>query len=258
MGMRMNGANEETLVRMCWQAFIAYHADFKQNEALENAVKEQEQRIAEFLKSKSQGAQSILAKMHGATDSGLCHEVFQGWLTETLDQKKEAQLAAELHDAHGRFKNIIGKNKMKAEDCMERAQTQGEITLLLEVFNAWKLDAMMDASLRMHHGKIDAKRQQLVGVQQMFRSFANQLEKSIKEGSTGDTNYDLGNVAPRKHGIVRTDAQRSLPDIHGKGVTSQPNTPKQNSSSRRTPKPNQIGSGGRSPDMPPASRAAWG
>merc|ERR1712046_147978 len=77
------------------------------------------------------------------------------------------------------------RNKANGHSACNRAKQQQEIGYLLTFFYYWKLDSTMMSSLRNNQQKVDSKRQQLLQVQQMFRSFAGQLEAQLK-GSTGE------------------------------------------------------------------------
>merc|ERR1740117_2087705 len=88
------------------------------------------------------------------------------------------------------------RNKKGAKNVMERAHQHQLEMLYLKIFGAWRLDTRIEQSLKQHQGRIDGKRQQLVGVQQMFRNFAKQLESNIQSG--GDSNRDLSMGPPAK------------------------------------------------------------
>ena len=81
------------------------------------------------------------------------------------------------------------KNKMSGMSVMERQAYFVDQMLLLRCFNALRLEGRTSAAMAGYHAKIDAKRQQLMGVQQMFRTFALELESGLKQGensSRGD------------------------------------------------------------------------
>merc|ERR1719160_587661 len=86
------------------------------------------------------------------------------------------------------------RNKASAKSAMTRAHEHGITMLYLKVWGAWRLDCHIEQKLRTHQGRIDGKRQQLLGVQQMFRNFAMQLESNIQSGA--DSNRDLAMGPP--------------------------------------------------------------
>merc|ERR1712061_70154 len=108
----------------------------------------------------------------------------------------EAVKEAELHELMEKNGNKLSmfheRNKMSGMSAMERASYAIEQCLLLRAFGAWKLDSTMENGNRSCHDKIEAKRQQLVGVQQMFRNFATQLESGLKASQAETTNDARG------------------------------------------------------------------
>ncbi|OLP80669.1 hypothetical protein AK812_SmicGene38888, partial [Symbiodinium microadriaticum] len=58
---------------------------------------------------------------------------------------------------------------------------QRDVTALLEVLAAWRIHSRVEGKTRHHRVRVDAKRQQLQGVQTMFRSFATQLEYQLTQ-----------------------------------------------------------------------------
>merc|ERR1719362_2299415 len=117
---------------------------------------------------------------------------------------------------------------------MNRAGQHVQNMLLLRCYHAWRLDARMEHTMKVHHTKIDAKRQQLVGVQQMFRNFAAQLEGGLKESSGKDSSRIFDNVShhrvARKNKKDENPGSRSLPEIKGSGRTKKPAQPAQTDS----------------------------
>merc|ERR1719336_2103469 len=78
--------------------------------------------------------------------------------------------------------------------------------------------------MKHHHCKIDAKRQQLVGVQQMFRNFAAQLEGGLNKGKDGKDGQDSSRIFENRTAVkkkaAKDDGPRSLPEIKGSGRAS--------------------------------------
>merc|ERR1719323_1539548 len=67
--MRMNADSDYALVGMVFQAFVAYHVDYAKNREFEDQVEQAELKLKEFQKQQSKGAQKVLEKMGGSTDS---------------------------------------------------------------------------------------------------------------------------------------------------------------------------------------------
>lgn len=84
----------------------------------------------------------------------------------------------------------------------------------MEMFENWMIDSSVEGTVTRNQGKVDAKRQQLASVHQMFRSFAQQLESSLKKSVEAEK---LERTAPlrRTRTLHKMDTGSvSLPDIH--------------------------------------------
>lgn len=216
---RCGAASEQGLRDMCFHEWVNFHQEYLKNKELEDAVKEEEKRIAEFMKNHSQNAQGLLATMSASTDTGLITQMFQAWREYYLEEKRINEYA-EVMNAHGAKMGAFGdRNKASAKSAMHRAHEHGITMLYLKVWGAWRLDCHVEQKLRTHQGRIDGKRQQLLGVQQMFRNFAMQLESNIQSGA--DSNRDLAMGPPQAYKSKPRmqkggDGSVSLPDIHAK------------------------------------------
>jgi len=203
---------------MCWHEWKTFHLDYLKNKELEDAVKLEEQRIKEFMKTHSKNAQGLLNNMSSATDTGLLQSVLAAWTEYYKDEKQINEYAEIMNGANGKMGAFGQKNKKSAQSVMERSHEHGLTMLYLKVFGAWRLDTKIEQTLKMHQGRIDGKRQQLLGVQQMFRNFAMQLESNIQSGA--DSNRGLAAGPPpgagKKRGMQKNDGSVSLPDIHAR------------------------------------------
>lgn len=235
--MRMGAANDESLVLMIWQGWLQFSAEYKKDKDLEDAVKAEEKRIAEFMKNHSENSKSLLSSMSSGTDSGLLHEVLSAWNEFLQDAKKEREFEDIMNKQGGKFKSFHAQNKDSANSVMNKASYFQDLALMLQTFNAWRLEGRHSAVSVKYQAKIEGKRQQLMGVQQMFRNFATQLESGLKEGA--DSNRDLHNRIPQPMRRLNkgADGSVSLPDIHKSGGSATPKlgTPKPASASRSRP-----------------------
>lgn len=220
--LRMGSASEAGLVGMCWQSWIAFCLDYRRDKETNDKVKEAEKRMAEYRKGKSKNTQGILNRMSQASATGLVYEVWQAWMNHYLDEKKSNEMAEVLNGANSKLSAFGNRNSKSAKNVMERATEHSNAMVMLRALNAWRLDVRLETLMKKNQVRIDAKRQQLLGVQSMFRNFAIQLEAGIKSGA--DTDRDLKLGPPRdfeKHRgmrkqMTKTENTVSLPDIHAK------------------------------------------
>jgi hypothetical protein len=212
---RCGAASGQGLRDMCFHEWKTFHTEYLKNKEMEDAVKAEEARIAEFMKSHSDNAKGLLNNMAAATDSGLVHEVLTAWYEVYKEEKQINEYAEFMNQTNGRFGSFGDRNKKGAKSVMERAHEHNMTMLYLKFFGAWKLDTCVERKVKAHQVRIDAKRQQLVSVQQMFRNFAKQLESNIQSGA--DSSRDLAAGPPsKKKTMQKNDGSVSLPDIHSK------------------------------------------
>mmetsp|Transcript_32377 Transcript_32377/g.58835 ORF Transcript_32377/g.58835 Transcript_32377/m.58835 type:complete len:578 (-) Transcript_32377:119-1852(-) len=207
---RMGAASDAGLLQMALTGWIQEHLNEKKEKEKQAVIAEAEERIQEFLKGKSESAKKMLQAAGGGTDTGLLHQALSGWKQVWEDAKKEAELEAALNDKSSELQAFGLRTKAAGSSAMERSKHYSEQMLLMQTFYNWKMDWSMEMTLKGYHAKIEAKRQQLMGVHQMFRSFATQLESGLK-GSDSDRSF-------KRRDLVKSEHSLSLPEIHKPGT----------------------------------------
>merc|ERR1719160_2384293 len=97
-----------TVVIGSWKDFIA---DYKKNKEMEDAVKQQEQQIQEFLAKKKEEAKGVLDRMNSATDSGLVEHVISTWVQMFKDDKEAKKMEELMSGGDDRFAALNGRQK---------------------------------------------------------------------------------------------------------------------------------------------------
>merc|ERR1712151_1287220 len=133
------------------------------------------------------------------------------------EDKRERELEDILNSANSKFSEFSDRNSTNAKSVMERARLHLEEMVYRRHWNAWRLYARMEATEFMYRAKIEAKKQQLYGVQQMFRQFAAQLEAGMKEQDSARELYKR-----RTKTMSKSEGAVSLPDIHSGRYTATP------------------------------------
>lgn len=162
--------------------------------------------------------------MAGSTDSGLIQMCFRAWTDFVQDAKKEAELEEIINSQQAKLSFLKSQTKDAGMNVMDRASYHVEQAILLKIFGTWRIDARMENTLRTYQQKIDSKRAKLVGVQQMFRKFAGELEGSLK-ASQQETRDLRDGPTPGRPRMQKAGGSVSLPDIHHKSGTHTPSTP---------------------------------
>merc|ERR1719335_70749 len=101
--MRNLAQGDNMLMDVCLEAWKSWLVEYKKNKDQEDAVKAAEQKVAEFMKSKSEGAKGVIDRMNAATDSGLVEHVISTWVQYWKDLKKAEEMEAILNGAQGKF-----------------------------------------------------------------------------------------------------------------------------------------------------------
>jgi len=198
---RMSAGQDSGLLAMCMQSWSAFLEEAKSDKALEGAVKQAEEQLAEYMKQKKDHAKGVLGKMSGSTEMGLIKETFGLWLS-VFNDEKHARLVDEQENGRDvTFKNLNKRQKGAARNVQERATALEQQNDLAIIFLNWACAARLERTLRHYAGKMDAKKNQLDAVQTMFKSFASQLEQGIsntprtKQKSNRSKNSQAGSDA---------------------------------------------------------------
>jgi len=221
---RMGASGDQDLVNTCLKAWINFRLEYLKDKEANDAVKAAEAKVNQFMKGHKENAKALLDKMSAGTNTGLMHEVMEAWVTLYTEDKKQRELEEILNSANSKFGEFGDRNANNAKTVMERARLHLEEMVLRRHWNAWRLHARLEGTLAQYQAKIEAKKQQLYQVQQMFRSFAAQLEAGLREDVT---DHKLAKKS-QKSMNKSNEGSVSLPNIH-----SGRNTPK--SSGRVTP-----------------------
>jgi len=210
--MRNLAQGDNMLMDVCLEAWKSWLAEYKLNKDQEDAVKAAEQKVAEFMKSKSEGAKGVIEKMNAATDSGLVEHVISTWIQYWNDLKKAEEMEAILNGANSKFAAFGERNKAGAMSAGQKATMVKEYGLLVHSILLWTEFTKVERMLRYYSNRIDGRKHQLQGLQTMFRNFASQLETGLKDGTPRDGG-SVKNGSSKKL-TKNSDQSVSLPNIH--------------------------------------------
>jgi len=208
--MRNLAQGDNMLMDVCLEAWKSWLIEYKQNKDAEDAVKAAEQKVAEFMKNKSDGAKSVIDRMNAATDSGLTEHVISTWVQYFKDLKKAEEMEALLNGANSKFGAFSERNKQGAMSAGQKATAVKEYGLLIHSMLLWTEFCRVERLLRYYSMRVESKKHQLQGLQTMFRTFASQLEQGLKDG----TPRDGGSIKNGSKRMSKTDGSVSLPNIH--------------------------------------------
>jgi len=177
---RMNAGNDAAVMGMHFQAWVQFLEEYRKNKEYEDMLKQAEAKTKAFMDKQNEGAKSVLDRMAGASETGLLASVIQGWAKAIQEDKKAAEMEAILAGADGRFKSFADRNSQSAGGVMNRAAELQDLSLLMTIWNNWKVFAKVEKTRRFQRVRNDMRSQQIMGVKSLFKNFAHELE-TIKD-----------------------------------------------------------------------------
>jgi hypothetical protein len=211
---RMAAGSEASLKNLCLEAWIKFHQDYAADRETEEAVKKAEAEFKRLREAKKDEGKSVLNNMLAASDHGLMALIMQNWALFWKEEKQQAELEYALSQAQAKFKTLNGKQKGAAHGMQNRVNEQMNANIMLKVFSYWYIETKTNRVESHYNSKYETKKKQLTGIQQLFKSFAMQLEQSL------DREDDSSSRMSRrgKKSMTKGDGSVSLPDIHQKGA----------------------------------------
>mmetsp|Transcript_16287 Transcript_16287/g.47640 ORF Transcript_16287/g.47640 Transcript_16287/m.47640 type:complete len:554 (-) Transcript_16287:114-1775(-) len=211
---RMGADQDGTLVGLAWSAWSKFHVDYKRDKDFEEQVKKTEKQLNAHMDKKKEDAKLVIARLNGATDTGLLTQVMTGWQQCIHETKKAQELDELMQKSGGKFKSMQASHKENAMNVQGRVNEQIKLNLLLKCLCAWVQESKVNHLDKHYSGKMNHKRQQLASVQALFKSFAKQLEEGLAHVD-GDSS-GRGTTRRTVRGMNKDPGSVSLPDIRAK------------------------------------------
>jgi hypothetical protein len=216
---RMAAGNDESLKNLCLEAWIKFHQDYANDKDMEDRVKAQEKKFKEHMDSKKEEAKAVMDRMLAGTANGLLALVIQNWAQWLKDEKKQKELEFALNEAQAKFKTLNGRQKAGASNVQNRVNEQIANNLMQRVFNCWLVETKANRVENHYNTKYESKRRQLQGVQNLFKSFALQLEQNLGGDEDSSSRTDRKSRKQKSEKSMPSkgaDGTVSLPDINKK------------------------------------------
>lgn len=216
---RMAAGNDESLKNLCLEAWIKYHQEYAQNKEMEDQVKAQGLALKKHMDLKKDEAKTVLDRMLAGTAQGLLSLIVQNWAIWLKEEKTEKELEMALNSANDKFKSLNQRQKGGAKNLQNRVNEQINMNSMQRIYNMWIIETKTNKLENYYIGKLKKKRLQLEGVQNLFRSFAQQLEQNL-----GDSDDDESRRSQRRSKKKSVDGGSKgkgadevlLPDINQK------------------------------------------
>merc|ERR1711957_341403 len=177
--MRMTADKDATLTAHLFQAWQKGMVVIKQDNEFEKEVQAAEEQLAIHMENKSAQAKQVITRMLGSGDSGILMTMRQVWIDFWKSSRKNEEMDEILTKSNLKFSNLSTKQKKIVKNTADRTNEAERLLVLGHIFNHWVTQARVDAWVDLYTEKLDSKKNQLEAVQNLFVSFASQLEKDV-------------------------------------------------------------------------------
>jgi len=217
---RMASGNDASLTNLCLEAWIKYHQDYASEKEMEDKVKAAEVAFKAHMDAKKDEAKAVMDRMLAGTDHGLLSMIVQNWVSWLKEEKAQKEMEYALQSQQDKFKSLNGRAKGAAHGAQTRVNDQIAANLQQRIFNNWIIETKANRVENHYNTKYESKKRQLQGVQNLFKSFAMQLEQNLgqDEDSSSRTYRKSKKHSSRSMPKSGTEGTVSLPDINKKAA----------------------------------------
>eukprot|EP00927_Polykrikos_kofoidii_P054411 TRINITY_DN48829_c0_g1_i1.p1 TRINITY_DN48829_c0_g1~~TRINITY_DN48829_c0_g1_i1.p1 ORF type:complete len:617 (-),score=130.95 TRINITY_DN48829_c0_g1_i1:344-2107(-) len=230
----MTSSNTEGFLHLVLQGWIQFSQDYKANKEMEDAVKATEAKLRAHMDGKKEETKKIMERMTASGDTGLVSLCITKWAEMIAEAKRAKELANKLNEQGERFSMMNERQRGTAQGVRTRINDQMNYFITIRAFHVWLLEVKVTGVDAHFTRKLESKRRQLTGVQNLFKTFAAQLEKGLGNDGGDSSNVNTGRDSVRdvkqhrsgkskRHGDHRdskgmtkgAEGAVSLPNIHG-------------------------------------------
>eukprot|EP00440_Ansanella_granifera_P033065 gb/GFBE01035876.1/.p1 GENE.gb/GFBE01035876.1/~~gb/GFBE01035876.1/.p1 ORF type:complete len:559 (+),score=154.62 gb/GFBE01035876.1/:1-1677(+) len=212
---------------MAWQGWMQFSSEYKKNSDVEKQLKDLELKLKEKMDKKKDHMVHVLNLMTDSQDEDLIVEIMQTWARHSQEEKRKRELDDAMKLAHHKLDMLKGRQLDVAHGVRGRMNKQLELICMSRHLIAWVIQTKVVRVQHHYSRKLDTKRKQLQGVQQLFQTFASQIEKNLDVEddedrgtyrSSRDSKRDRKSKGHHSHSGLQKGAPGtvSLPDIHQK------------------------------------------
>jgi len=173
-------------VLIIWRFFLQ---EMQKEREFEEAVRQTEIKIQDHLQRKKEETTAIFDRMTVATQTGLLTSVLVAWQGVITEERKFHALEKEMVQADDEFKSLRAWRKQAVGNVQNKKIKMMDTSLLVLTMAAWCKETKENSTDKFYNHKVENKRKQLVAVQTLFKSFAQDLEEGLQvnDDSAGET-----------------------------------------------------------------------
>lgn len=174
---------DRELLELTLRYWKSHLADVKKDKENVDALKAMEVKIFNFTKTASAGAQAVMLKIAKENDVVMLETVLLSWAEEAKLQQilKKDEEALDVHKGH--LQEFCARNGASATKIQERTGGAYDDQLLILCFSTWKRETRVARVVRWGKERNARRKQELLGVKGLFKTFATDLESSLKDGT---------------------------------------------------------------------------
>jgi len=180
---QMNEGNMVALRVMSFKAWVEYIHLEKQEKEASVKLAEAQAKVAEFTAKQTEGARSVMQRMLESSDGGLVTSVFHGWCDVLKEERISAQMEAVLNEKSAHLTGFSNRNKTSAMSASSKAAQIQDTEMMAWCWCVWKREMRVEIVRKRGRDKNDRRKKDLIGVKGLFRTFADELESSLKAGT---------------------------------------------------------------------------
>jgi hypothetical protein len=176
---RLAGNCDGALRAFCFQAWVECGHNSHQDKELEEAVKKTEADLKKRFDAKKNETRDILAKMTGSCSVGTLALIVQLWVEVVHEEKFAREVHTAVSSQENRYQYLTKQRRLGNFRVQNRINEQTKMNLFQRVYSVWYLETKVNTIDRVFTRKYITKKNQLQGVQNLFKSFAMQLEQNL-------------------------------------------------------------------------------
>jgi hypothetical protein len=177
--MKVGAASDGALIDIMFKEWTKFMDMGKKDKELNQQAKAIEAKLKSFQDKAKDGAKSVMSKMGGGTDTSLLQMCMGAWWEEVKHSKKAAEVEGKLNSADSKFSMIRDRNKVANGNRVQTANELEKSITQMHIFMNWATQCRISLYVNHYGDRMGKKKQQLEQVQQMFKTFATQLEQGI-------------------------------------------------------------------------------
>mmetsp|Transcript_41051 Transcript_41051/g.103085 ORF Transcript_41051/g.103085 Transcript_41051/m.103085 type:complete len:541 (+) Transcript_41051:1206-2828(+) len=203
---KMGMESLEGLLSMCLQGWTLQTKEGKQERLLQGEVQKAAAEADVHAAARRKKSVAVLESMSGSSAAATLQLFVQLWHKQVKEDKKASEAKAAADAQKSKLACLTETHLKNARGVQSRISDDQDTFLLLRCFSSWNLPVRVDKLQRKMIQKIESKKRQLGGVQELFKTFATQLESGL-----GDDSQDSGRISMRLPG-------RHNAPVSGRGV----------------------------------------